>query len=313
MRLSAITYAAEDINLYRFSALDGYVASSFDPGAHIDLYLPNGMMRQYSLANVFHAGDNHYVVGVKLDPASRGGSRYMHEALRVGVVLDVGLPRNQFPLQVDAPHSVFIAGGIGITPIYCMITQLHTLGCSWELHFAVKRRAEAAFLTELEAFARLGGSVHLHIDEERQGDVLDIAGIIGAARRDAHFYCCGPKPMLDVFVAASTGLPGAQVHLEYFSAELDPVSTGGFKVILARSGLEVEVPTGCSIARALEERGVELEISCEQGVCGACQTRVLEGIPDHRDLILSEQERLSHNTMMICCSGSLTPVLVLDL
>jgi len=271
------------------------------------VHLPGGMVRQYSLCNP--QGERHrYVVGVKRDLNSRGGSRYMHDQLRVGTVLQVGEPRNNFPLHEEAPSTVFIAGGIGVTPIACMVDRLRQLGRPWRLHYGVRRREEAAFLQELA-----GESLLLHVDAEHGGLPLPVADIVGRAPADAHLYCCGPAPMLDAFEAAAAGRPAALVHLERFTPALAPAVAGGFSVRLARSGRTLYVAPGASILDTLRAGGVEAQASCEQGICGTCETRVLEGVPDHRDSLLSDEERQANNVMMICCSGSKQGILVLDL
>jgi tetrachlorobenzoquinone reductase len=307
MRLAAIRYAAEQINLYEFRPVSGEPVRRFTAGAHVDLHLPNGLVRQYSIASGEDERDR-YVLGVKREAAGRGGSRLIHDELRVGAVLPVGGPRNNFPLVEDAAHSVLIAGGIGVTPIVSMAARLNSLGRRWQLHYAVRRRSEAAFAEDLCA----GGCFHLHVDEEA-GSVLDVERLVSESPRDAHLYCCGPAPMLDAFVAAAASRSARTVHLEHFSAPAASVAEGGFVVELARSNLIVSVEPGRTILEALEARGVCVPSACQQGVCGSCETRVLAGEPDHRDLLLSPEERASNEIMMICCSGSLSPVLVLDL
>jgi tetrachlorobenzoquinone reductase len=308
MRLNTITYAADQVHLYEFRPASGGLVPPFTAGAHVDLHLPNGLIRQYSIANPQDQRDR-YVLGVKREAAGRGGSRFMHDELRVGTVLDVGGPRNNFPLIESAAHSVLIAGGIGITPIVSMSARLRSLGCSWQLHYAVRHRSDAAFLDELQPG---GANVHVHIDEEK-GAVLDVAGIVRAARADAHLYCCGPAPMLDVFTTAAASRPARHVHVEHFSATTSPAVEGGFIVELARSKLRIPIANGQTILAALRAHGVAAQSSCEQGICGSCETRVLAGEPDHRDLLLSAEERATNEVMMICCSGSRSAVLVLDL
>jgi vanillate O-demethylase ferredoxin subunit len=309
LRLAAIAFGAEGIHLYELREPAGAALPAFAAGAHIDLALPGGMVRQYSLCNS-DAERHRYLIGVKRDPASRGGSRFMHEALRVGTLLRTGLPRNTFPLAEDAAHSVFVAGGIGITPIRAMVDRLRRLGRPWHLHYGVRRRAEAVFLDEFQASP---ACVHLHVDEEAHGTLMDIAGIVGAAPHGAHLYCCGPAPMLKAFEAAAAGRPEGHVHVEYFSSDVPLAAEGGFSVRMARSGRTVAVEPGQTILGALKAAGVEVSFSCTQGVCGACETRVLDGVPDHRDTILSPREKAESRTMMICCSGSKTPLLVLDI
>jgi tetrachlorobenzoquinone reductase len=308
MRLTGISYAAEQVHLYEFRPVSGAPVPRFTAGAHVDLHLPNGLVRQYSIANAEEQGDR-YVLGVKRETAGRGGSRFMHDELRVGAVLAVGGPRNNFPLVEAATHSVLIAGGIGVTPIVSMVARLRSLRRSWELHYAVRRRSEAAFLDELRAG---DGPQRLHVDEE-QGGVLDVSRIVRAAPRDAHLYCCGPTPMLEAITVAAAAWPSQQVHLEHFSASIAAPVERGFVVELARSKVRVSIAPGQTILEALRARGVKVETSCEQGICGSCETRVLSGEPDHRDLLLSPEERATNEVMMICCSGSRSKVLVLDL
>lgn len=309
LRLAAITFGVEGIHLYELVAPDGAEMPEFTAGAHIDIRLPNGMVRQYSLCNP-QTERHRYVIGVKRDPASRGGSRFMHDELRVGTLLRTGLPRNNFPLAESAAHSVLIAGGIGITPIRSMVDRLQRLGRSWELHYSVRSRAEAVFLDELRA----GHSrVRLHVDEEVPGMLMDIAEIVREAPQASHLYCCGPAPMLKAFEAAAATRPESHVHVEYFSSDVPVAADGGFSVRMAKSGRIVPVLPGQTILDVLKAAGVNAPFSCAQGVCGTCETRVLDGVPDHRDIILSPQEKASNQTMMICCSGSKTPMLVLDM
>jgi tetrachlorobenzoquinone reductase len=308
MRLTAITYAAEQVHIYEFRPVSGASVPPFTAGAHVDLHLPNGLVRQYSIANA--QGERHrYVLGVKRDAAGRGGSRFLHDDLRVGTVVKVGGPRNNFPLVEAAAHSVLIAGGIGVTPIVSMVARLRSLARPWELHYAVRRRGEAAFLDELLAG---DGHVRLHVDEE-QGSMIDVAAIVRAAPEEAHLYCCGPTPMLEAFAAAAASRPAERVHLEYFSSAVAPAVESGFIVELARSKVRVEVPPGQTILEALRARGLEVQSSCEQGICGSCETRVLAGEPDHRDMLLSDEEKATNQVMVICCSGSRSAILVLDL
>ena len=229
LRLIAIRYAAQDINLYEFAAPDGRPLPSYEPGSHIDVHLPGGLMRQYSLARPYRA-DQGYLVGVKLDAKTRGGSRWLHDEAQVGARFEIGGPRNNFQLKEDAPHTVLIAGGIGITPIWCMAQRLEEIGASFEVHYAVRTRDDAAFLVELE---RMAPRLKLHVDAEAEA-VMDVSGAVAAAPAGAHLYCCGPAPMLEAFEAAASGRPADEVHVEYFSApELKPLE-GGFIVVLAK-------------------------------------------------------------------------------
>jgi ferredoxin-NADP reductase len=299
LRLDAIRYAAADTCLYEFVSPGGALLPAYAPGAHVDLHMPGGIVRQYSLARPHRPGQG-YMVGIKLDAATRGGSRYMLGEARVGQSFQLSAPRNNFPLHEEATHTVLIAGGIGITPIWCMAQRLEEIGSSYELHYAVRSAADAA----------LAQATHLDVEA---GGVLDVAGIVAAAPKEAHLYCCGPGPMLAAFEAATAGWPSRQAHVEYFSAPPPAPLEGGFVVELARSGRKLAIGPGDTILDAVRAAGIDAPSSCEQGVCGACETRVLEGTPDHRDHILSPSERAEGRTMMICCSGCLGERLVLDL
>jgi vanillate O-demethylase ferredoxin subunit len=247
---------------------------------------------------------------VKLEENGRGGSRFLHEQVRVGSVLKIGLPRNHFPLNEDAATSVLIAGGIGVTPMLCMIERLNALGRDFKLHYAVRARSEALLAQIDEADDR----IHLHVDDEEDRQLLDIAAIVAAAPPDAELYCCGPAPMLAAFEAACAGRPPQRVHLERFSAPDNVAATGGaYTVELAKSKRSITVQPGQTMLQALQDAGLKIKVSCEQGICGTCETRVIAGTPDHRDMILSDEEKASNETMMVCCGGSLSPTLVLDL
>jgi tetrachlorobenzoquinone reductase len=308
VRLTAIRYAARDTCLFEFQSLDGAPLPAYEPGAHIDLHLPSGLLRNYSLTAAAPEPST-YTVAIKRDPASRGGSRFVHDELRVGTTLKIGGPRNNFRLREDAARAVLIAGGIGITPIWCMAQRLDALGRDWQLHYACRSRADMAFIRELEALPQAA----LHFDDEH-GGFLDVAAIVDAAPKDAHLYCCGPAPMLQAFEAATKAWPREQVHVEYFTPkELAPAKKGGFTVELARSGVEYFVPEGETILNVLLDAGVDVDYSCELGICGACEQRVVSGIPEHRDSILSEEEQAANTRVMICCASCKTDRLVLDL
>ncbi len=309
MRLTAILFGGEGSNLFELRRPDGGAVPPFTAGAHVDLHLPNGLVRQYSIANAPDERDR-YLLGVKREDPGRGGSRFLHDAVKVGAILKVDGPRNNFPLVEAAPTSIFVAGGIGITPIRSMIHRAQAIGQDWQLHYAVRRRAEAVFAADLLA---LGDRVALHVDEERGGKLLDLPAVVGTAAGTAHLYCCGPAPMMAAFKEAAAAIPAERVHLEYFTSDAAPATQGGFVVELAQSGQRVPVPPGTTILEALRAAGVRVQAACEQGICGTCETRVLQGTPEHRDMILSDEEKAAGRTMMVCCSGSLSEVLVLDL
>jgi ferredoxin-NADP reductase len=306
LRVKSATWEAPDIVSYDLRPLEAGELPAFTAGAHIDLTLPNGLIRSYSLINP-QSERHRYVIAVQKDRASRGGSKWVHENFRPGDVLTVNGPRNNFALCESAERSIFIAGGIGITPMLSMIERLSALGREWELIYCARKRSDAAFVDSLK------GKVRFNFDEEPGGKMLDVAATVRAAPANAHLYCCGPLPMLEAFEAATAKLPRERVHVEYFTAKEPPAVEGGFKVVLARSGREFVVPPGKTILDTLLDAGLDIPYSCMEGVCGTCETKVLEGSPDHRDLILTEEEHAAGKVMMICCSGSKSEKLVLDL
>jgi ferredoxin-NADP reductase len=313
VRVKRIAYEAERVNSYELVPPDGGELDPFTAGSHIDLHLPDKMIRSYSLLN--DQRERHrYVIAVNKDAASRGGSSFLHDQVRAGDILTVSAPKNNFPLHEDAESSVLIAGGIGITPLLSMIRRLEFLGRRWDLFYAARTRCAAAFLDELGSLRpNVHLNLHVDVDDERSGRLFDLAAIVKQASAQAHLYCCGPAPMLEAFEAVTAGRPADHVHVEYFQAREAPALEGGFEVKLARSNRTIAVEAGKSILNALLDAGITPNYACSEGVCGTCETRVLEGIPDHRDQFLSQDEQASNRTIMICCSGSRSHTLVLDL
>jgi ferredoxin-NADP reductase len=308
VRLTAIRYAARDTCLFELRRADGRPLPAYEPGAHVDLHLPNGLSRSYSLAFA-NPEPGAYTLGIKRDPAGRGGSRYIHDDLRVGDTVTISAPRNNFRLREEAAHTELIAGGIGITPIWCMAQRLNALGRTWKLHYASRSRDDMAFLDDCREMPEAS----LHFDDE-SGRFLDVAAAVAGAPKDAHLYCCGPVPMLNAFEAATKDWPRGQIHVEYFTAkDLPPSKKGGFTVELARSRVEYYIPEGETILGVLLDNGVDMGHSCDSGICGACETRVISGIPEHRDSILNEEDQAANTRVMICCAGCKSERLVLDL
>ena len=307
VQLRSVSQEARDTRIYEFASSDGRPLPVGQPGSHIGLHLPNGVVRQYSLVTC--DGDpQSYVVGVKRDANSRGGSAYIYDELHEGAIIQVEPPRNNFPLDESASETIFVAGGIGITPIHSMVRRLVRLGHRWRLFYACRSREDAVFADEL----KLLGNSTFHFDDEAKGH-LDIARIVADAPAGVHLYCCGPVPMLTAFEAATRTRPASQIHVEYFAARQEAAVKGGFTIELAKSKSRFFVPRGCTILQVLRENRINVPASCEQGICAACETRVIAGVPDHRDSILSEPEKKANKSMFVCCSGSLTPTLVLDL
>jgi ferredoxin-NADP reductase len=281
---------------------------AWTPGAHIDLLLDD-TVRQYSLCGP--AGDQHtWRIAILLDPGGRGGSVKVHETLNAGDRVAVRGPRNHFPLHA-APRYIFIAGGIGITPILPMIAVATEAGSDWQLYYGGRSQGSMAFLDELALY---GDRVIIWPDDER--GLLPLDEILGDPADGALVYCCGPEGLLTAAEQRCAAWPVSALHLERFTAKPQPAPGGEeatFEVVCQRSGLTVAVPPGKSIIDALDENGVSVLSSCLEGVCGTCETQVLEGVPDHRDSLLSEDEREANEYMMVCVSRSKSDRLVLDL
>jgi ferredoxin-NADP reductase len=312
--INSIQQEAEGIRSFEFFPADGGFLPSFTAGAHVDIELGNGMVRSYSLVN--SQDETHrYVIAVNNDKSGRGGSRYIHEQLKEGGRVLISHPLNNFPLAETEVNSVLIAGGIGITPIWSMVQRLAALGRSWDLHYACRTRSCAAFLAPIYELAGCGsGTASVTFDQEPGGEMLDLSSIIDAAPQGSHFYCCGPKGMLDAFEKATESLPRHLVSKEHFAAVSSAVPVGGdYTLVLARSGKRLKVERGNTILETLLQNGVRKNYSCTQGICGTCETRVLEGIPDHQDWVLSAEKKASNKSIIICCSGSKTDTLVLDI
>ena len=293
-------------------AASGSSLPAFEAGAHVDVHLGDGLVRQYSLCGD-PAQYSRYRLGVLKDPASRGGSDAVHARLHEGAELQIGAPRNLFPLATDARRSILIGGGIGITPMIAMAYELHRRGADFELHYCGRSRSHSAFLEELAA-APFAHRVSTHFDDEAPGQKLDLAGVLGQGSAGQHVYTCGPAGFMDWVIAGASaaGYLDAQIHREYFQVEVDSAGDG-FEVQAARSGKTVQVGAGQSIVEALAGVGIAVEVSCEQGVCGTCLCDVLQGQPDHRDVYLTEDERAANDQMLLCCSRARSAVLVLDI
>ena len=308
LRVVGKTVVAEDVMTLELAAPSGGRLRDWTPGSHVDLLLPNGLTRQYSLC-----GDRRdpgtYRVGVLREPAGHGGSAFVHDELAVGDVVGVAGPRNNFPL-VPSESYLFVAGGIGITPLLPMIAQAEQLGADWRLLYGGRRRASMAFLDELQAY---GDRVRV-VPQDEEG-LLDLATFLGRPRPGVRIYSCGPAPLLAAMERACADWPAHTLRTERFVADETgaPVRTTPFEVELARTGATVTVTPDMTIVDALGRMGVEVLTSCRRGVCGTCETTVLEGRPDHRDALLDADERDAADCMYVCVSRAISDRLVLDL
>jgi vanillate O-demethylase ferredoxin subunit len=290
----------------------------YGAGAHIDVALPGGLIRQFSLLSRDIRSDSAcagsvYRIAVLKEPASRGGSRAMH-ALAVGDCVGISEPRNTFPLAAGAPRSVLLAGGIGITPLLCMAETLHHEGGEFQLHYCARSRGEAAFLDTLAA-GGYAGRVALHFDDGPAEQRLDVRALLSGLGSSTHLYVCGPAGFIgwSLDAAKALGWPAAQLHCEYFAAAPAAADPAAFTVRIASTGRSVTVAADQSLIAALKAEGIDIPRSCEAGVCGTCLTGVLDGVPDHRDFFLTDVEKARGDVMLPCCSRSKTPQLVLAL
>ncbi|MCK9894479.1 PDR/VanB family oxidoreductase [Frankia sp. AgB32] len=280
----------------------------WSPGAHVDLTLPGGLTRQYSLCG--EPGERRaWRIGVLREPAGRGGSAYVHDHLPQGATVEVRGPRNHFAL-VPAARYLFLAGGIGITPILAMTTAAARAGADWELHYGGRARASMAFLDDLGA---AGDRVTLYPQDEV--GLMDLDGLLAAPRPDTAVYCCGPEPLLAAVERHCAAWPPGSLHIERFTPRDvgAPVRAGSFEITLAASGRTLTVPPDRSILEVVEAAGVSVLSSCQEGTCGTCETAVLAGEVDHRDSLLTPDERAANDTIFLCVSRAACSRLVLDL
>jgi ferredoxin-NADP reductase len=299
---------AEVVQL-RLGAPGGQELPVWEPGAHIDLHLPNGMTRQYSLCGSPDDRDS-WTVAVLRTQASRGGSQSVWNDLAEGTRLTVGVPRNEFSLA-EAARYVFFAGGIGITPLLPMVRRLAAQGAEWKLIYGGRRRDSMAFAAELHE--ELGDRVELVPEDER--GLIDLATALGDPDPGAVVYVCGPEPLIAAVERATEAWHTGSVHAERFVAKAVAQANGAEVpfVVALRDGRQIPVQPSVSVLETLRAEGFNLASSCEAGTCGTCEVRVLAGVPDHRDDVLEDDEKAANDAMMICVSRSLSPVLELDL
>jgi ferredoxin-NADP reductase len=308
-----LRFEAQNIISVDLRPMAGQKLVPFQPGSHIDLHLPGNLIRSYSLAN--DSQETHrYLLGILKEKSSRGGSVYVHEQLRVGMQLTISEPRNNFPLSEEADHSVLIAGGIGVTPILSMAKRLQALGKSFEILALGRSRNAFAFADDI---AELKCPVHWHFDDVSNGPP-NLYELLHARppKSNSHYYACGPAAMLEAFETACQTLGYVNHHIERFAAvEVKAADDArqSFTVELRKSGKTFEVTHDTNLHQQLILLKINVPFSCEEGICGACETQVLEGTPDHRDMVLSSAEQASNRVMMVCVSGCKSERLVLNL
>lgn len=319
VQVRGATWEADGVLALQLVGVHGQPLPPWSPGAHIDLTLPSGLVRQYSLCGAPGSG-NEYLIAILLEPDGRGGSQEIHTTNMVGRTLVVRGPRNQFPL-VPYKRYLFVAGGIGVTPLLAMARAVSSSGAPWSFFYGGRSRSSMAFVEDLLRLP--GGSVTV-VPQDVQG-LLDVRHILAGADLETGVYACGPEPMLRAVEDVCAELfPAGTLHVERFlagnagaessgEATQEAGTTATFEVELRRSGVVLTVPVGQSILDAVRDVVPEAPASCEQGFCGSCETAVLEGTPEHRDTVLTEAERKDSRTMMICVGRAKSPRLVLDL
>ncbi|HEY0061568.1 MAG TPA: PDR/VanB family oxidoreductase [Telluria sp.] len=304
---------ADGIDSFELMLPDGGELPPFRGGAHIDVVAPNGMLRQYSLCN-HPAERQRYVIGVLRDPASRGASQSIHAMLSQGDMVRISAPRNHFPLAPTG-RSLLLAAGIGITPLMCMAQELFGRRAGFALHYCARSRKRAAFLEQL-ARSDYADRVHLHFDDGDAAQQLDLHALLATPELETHIYVCGPAGFIALVKATALehGWRASHIHVEHFGAvQQDMPAPGSFDVRIASSGQVIRVGADTSVADALAKHGVVVPVSCMEGVCGTCITRVLDGIPEHRDCYFSDEEKARNDQFMPCCSRAASSTLVLDL
>ncbi|MES3015366.1 MAG: PDR/VanB family oxidoreductase [Pseudomonadota bacterium] len=313
-RVACREVAAEGVMRFELRSADGAPLPAFSAGSHIDVELPGGLLRQYSLCNPPGERER-YEIGVLLEPTGRGGSRSAHERLAVGSLLRISAPRNHFALEPSATHSILLAGGIGVTPVLAMAEYLTAADVSFEMHYCTRSAARTVFAARLAA-APYAGRVQIHHDDGPATQKFDAERVLATPQPGTHLYVCGPKGYMDhvLGTARRLGWAEAAIHFEYFAgAVIDHSADGPFEIVLARSGRVIPVAAGETVISALAAQGVEVPVSCEQGVCGTCILHVTGGTPDHRDMYFSAAEHAANNQFTPCCSRAKTPRLVIDL
>lgn len=302
---------ADGIIGLELKSVDGSPLPPFGAGAHIDVHVSPGLIRQYSICND-PAEHECYRLGILQAPNSRGGSTEIHRSFIEGRWIKIGMPRNNFRLAGGGGKTVLLAGGIGITPLLSMALHLKQKGSPFHLHYCGRSRSRTAFLEELHD--KLASHATVYFDDGPKEQHFSAQKITCAPAPETHAYVCGPQGFMDWVIGELRQLGWAEsnIHTEYFNASVDS-SGGSFQVIAKRSGAIFEIPTGKTIAEVLIANGIDVPLSCEQGVCGTCLTKVLSGVPDHRDIFQTKAEKAANGCMALCCSRALTATIELDI
>lgn len=314
VRVASIAQEAADIRSFELVAEDGRALPAFSAGAHVDVHLPDGLTRQYSLCNDPQENQR-YLIAVLRDPLGRGGSVAMHDSVRVGDSLSISAPKNHFRLEASAGRHLLLAGGIGVTPILSMAEQLAASQARFEMHYCTRSIERTAFRDRI-AQSRFAAHVAHHFDDGDPAQRLDIASRLKHPDADTHLYVCGPSGFMIAVLdgARAAGWPEARLHYEFFAGDATPkAGEASFEVQLVSSGRVILVPGDQTVTQALASAGCALPTSCEQGVCGTCVTRVLSGEPDHRDFYLTPEEQQRNDQFVPCCSRAKSRRLVLDI
>jgi phthalate 4,5-dioxygenase reductase subunit len=309
LRVTRNEKIADGIHLLEFRAADGKELPPFTAGAHVGIRTPSGLLRKYSLCND-PAERERYLVAIKREVNGRGGSINLIDGVKAGDDLMVTAPINDFGLPPRAQDFLFIAGGIGVTPMMAMIREVQAQKKRFRLYYCSRSPETTAFRDELAA-AEFSGSVVIHYDQGDPACSLDLRPILAERKNREHLYCCGPRPLMEAVREMTDHWSSTAVHFEAFSeAETHKADDKPFKVKLARSGQVLEVPKTKTILEVLRDHGLEVPSSCETGTCGTCRTKMLEGVADHRDLVLAEHEKA--DTIMICVSRALSDEITID-
>ena len=311
VRIEKIEQLTAEVRSYLLTPLEGDSLPAFSAGAHIDLLLSDDLVRQYSLC-----GDpqnrTSYQIAVLKDSQSRGGSDYIHDKLNQGDTLEINAPRNHFELDESGDNYLLIAGGIGITPIMLMAARLKSLGKSFELHYLCRSHSQAPFADQLQA--QFGEQLKCHFTQAQAGKRLDIAALFASQPEGTQVYTCGSEGLLQGILSAGEQQPQVKVHFERFSAApIDSSDDKAFEIEISSSGERLSVGADQSILEVLQGAGHNIETMCKEGLCGSCEVEMLGGIADHRDSVLSDDEKAEQSVLMVCCSRAKSDLLVLDL